>query len=103
MTSTTATCPSCSTCTSSIVLTSIISVSLTAVLATVVFVLVQIAVCKCHPKSPPGGAESAASAGGEGQPVYEQVDVVERGVAVSGLTEKGNALELNDDIAYGTL
>ena len=44
--------------------------------------LVQIAVCKCHPKLTPGGAETGTSAGGEGQ-VYEQVDGGEGGVAVS--------------------
>ena len=53
----------------------------TALLATVIFVLVQIAVCKCHPKFTPGGAETGTSAGGEGQ-VYEQVGGGEGGVAV---------------------
>ena len=40
--------------------------------------LVQIAVCKCHPKFKPGGAETRPSAGGKGQ-----VDEDEAGVAVS--------------------
>ena len=47
--------------------------------------LALIAVCKCHPKFTPGGAETGTSAGGEGQ-VYEQVDGSEGGVAVSDLT-----------------
>ena len=98
--------PSCST---SIVLASIISVIVTALLATVIFVLALIAVCKCHPKFTPGGAESAASAGGEGQAVYEQVDGGKGGVAVSGPTymEVGagggnpkDALELKENEAY---
>ena len=47
--------------------------------------LVQIAVCKCHPyKFKPMGAESAASAGGEGPAVYKQVDGGEGSVAVNG-------------------
>ena len=65
--------------------------------------LVQIAVCKCHPKFSP---ESAASAGGEGQAVYEQMDV--GGVAVSdptymevGAGGGGNTLELKENEAYG--
>ena len=68
--------------------------------------LVQIAVYKCHPKFTPGGAESAASAGGEGQAVYEQVDGGEGGVAVSDPTYMevgaggGNALELKKNEAY---
>ena len=68
--------------------------------------LVQIAVCRCHPKISPGKAESAASAGGEGQAVYEQVDV--GGVAVSdptyvevGAGGGGNTLELKENEAYG--
>ncbi len=73
----------CSTsCFNSTILASVISIITTALLATVVFVLVQIALCKCRPKGTPGGAESAPSAGGEGQAVYEQVD----GEAVSGPT-----------------
>ncbi len=70
------------------------------------FVLVQIAICKCHPKFKPGGAESAVSAGGEGQAVYEQVG--EGGVAVSdptymevGAGGGGNTLELKENEAYG--
>ena len=44
-----------------------------------------IAVCKCHPKFTPGGAETATSAGGEGQE-YEEVDGGKGGVAVSDPT-----------------
>ena len=46
-------CPSCSSTT----LASVITAIATALLATAIFVLVQIAVCKCHPKFTPGGAE----------------------------------------------
>ena len=48
-------CPSCST---SVALASVITAIITALLATVIFVLVQIAVCKCHSKFTPGGAET---------------------------------------------
>ena len=72
--------------------------------------LVQIAVCKCHPKFTPGGAETGTSAGGEGQ-VYEQVDGGEaRGVAVSDPTYMevgaggggggGNTFQLKENEAY---
>ena len=54
-------CPSCSTSTA---LASVITAIATALLATVIFVLVMIAVCKCHPKFTPGGAEIGTSAGG---------------------------------------
>ena len=47
--------------------------------------IVQIAVCKCHPKFTPGGAETETSAGGEGQQ-YEEVDGGRGGVAVSDPT-----------------
>ena len=96
------TSPECST---PIALASVISASLTALLATVVFVLVQIAVCKCHPKFSSG---PVASAGGEGQAVYEQVDGGEGDVAVStptymevGAGGGGNTLELKSNEAYG--
>ena len=45
----------------------------------------MIAVCKCHPKFTPGGAETGTSAGGEGQE-YEEVDGDGGGVAVSDPT-----------------
>ena len=67
--------------------------------------LVQIAVCKCHPKLTPGGAETGTSAGGEGQ-VYEQVDGGEGGVALSDSTymEVGaggeNTFQLKENEAY---
>ncbi len=63
-----------SSCSCSDVLASVLTAITTALLATVVFVLVQIALCKCRPKGTPGGAESAPSGGGMGQAVYEQVD-----------------------------
>ncbi len=63
-----------SSCSTSTILASVLTAIATALLATVVFVLV--ALCKYRPKGTPGGAESAPSAGGEGQAVYEQVDSV---------------------------
>ena len=41
----------------------------------------------------------SATAEGDGQPMYEEVDVV----AMSGITGNENALELKDNVAYGTL
>jgi hypothetical protein len=80
-------CPSVSTST---VLASVITAIATALLATVIFVLVQIAVCKCHPKFTPGGAETGTSAGGEGQE-YEQMEggVAETGERVYELVDGG--------------
>ena len=70
--------------------------------------LVQIAVCKCHPKFTPGGAGTGTSAGeGEGQE-YEQVDAGEGGVAVSDPTymevgeKDGKLFELQQNEAYAT-
>jgi hypothetical protein len=60
--------PSCS---SSTALASVITAIATALLATVIFVLVQIAVCKCHPNFTPGGAGAGTSAGGEDGGVSE--------------------------------
>ena len=68
--------------------------------------LALIAVCKCHPKFTPGGAETGTSAGeGEGQE-YEQMDTVEGGVAVSDPTymevgaAEGKTFELQQNEAY---
>ena len=68
--------------------------------------LVQIAVCKCHPKFTPGGAETGTSVGGEGQ-VYERVDGGEGAVAVSdptymevGAGGGGNTFQLKENEAY---
>ena len=68
--------------------------------------LVQIAVCKCHPKFTPGGAETGTSAGeGEGQ----EMDTGEGGVAVSDPTymevgaAEGKTFELKQNEAYITL
>ena len=96
--------PSCSS--ASAILASVISVIVTVLLATVIFVLVQIAVCKCHPKFTPGGAESVVPAGGEEPAVYEQVGGDERGMAVSDPTymevgEGVNTMELKENEAYG--
>ena len=98
-------CPSCSTST---VLASVITAIATALLATVVSVLVIIAVCKCHPKFIPGGAETATSVGGEGQE-YEEVDGGKGGVAVSdptymevGERRGGNTFQLRENKAYAS-
>ena len=70
--------------------------------------VVQVVICKCHPKFRPGGTETRPSAGGEGQE-YEQVDV--EGVAVRGgndatymeIEEEGGiTIELKENEAYGT-
>ena len=63
------------------ILSAAIAVIVTALLATVIFLVVQVVICKCHPKFRPGGTETGASAGGEGQE-YEEVDM--EGVAVRG-------------------
>ena len=70
--------------------------------------LVQIAVCKCHPKFTPGVAETGTSAGeGEGQE-YEQMDTGEGGVAVCDPTymevgaAEGKTFELKQNEAYAT-
>ena len=72
--------------------------------------LVQIVVCKCHPKFTPGGAETGTSAGGEGQE-YEEVDGGKRGVAVSdptymevGEVERGGTctIQLMENKAYAS-
>jgi hypothetical protein len=76
--------PSCS---ASTALATVITAIATALLATIIFVLVQIAVCKCHPKF---GAETGTSAGGEGQE-YEQMEggVAETGERVYELVDGG--------------
>ena len=56
------------------ILSAVVAVIITALLATIIFMVVQVVICKCHPKFRPGGTETGASAGGEGQE-YEQVDV----------------------------
>ena len=68
--------------------------------------LVLIAVCKCHPKFTPGGAETGTSAGeGEGQE-YEQMDTGEGGVPMSDPTymevgaAEGKTFELKQNEAY---
>ena len=90
------------------ILASVATAILTTLLATVVSVLVIIAACKCHLKSAPG-AESALSAKGDGQAVYENVDDCKGGVAVRDPThieavagEGEQALELKENLCYGT-
>ena len=101
-------CPSCSTSTA---LASIITAIATSLLATVISVLVMIAVCKCHPKFTPGEAETGTSAGGEGHE-YEEVDGGGGGVAVSDPTYMevdggggrggGNTIKLKENEAYAS-
>ena len=101
-------CPSCSTSTA---LASVITAIATALLATVIFVLVMIAVCKCHPKFSPVGTERGTSAGGEGQE-YEEVDGGKGGVAASDPTYMevdggggrggGNTFQLKENEAYAS-
>ena len=69
--------------------------------------LVQIAICKCHPKFTPGGSETGTSAGGVGQE-YEEVDGGGGGVAVSDPTYMeveeggGNTFQLKENEAYAS-
>ena len=100
--------PSCS---ASTIQASLITVIVTALLATVVFVVIQIALCKFHPKLRSGKA--GVSAGGEGQ-VYEEVGGDEGGVAVlggKGVRDPtymevgeggGKTFQLKENEAYGT-
>ena len=101
-------CPSCS---ASTIQASVITAIVIALLATVVFVMVQIAICKFHPKYRSG--EVGVLAGGEGQ-VYEEVGGDERGVAVlggKGVRDPtymevgeggGKTFQLKENEAYGT-
>ena len=98
-------CPSYSTST---VLASVITAIATALLATVITMLLMITVFKCHPKFTPGGTETATSAGGEGQE-YEEVDGGKGGVAVSDPTYMevggkggGNIFQLRENEAYAS-
>ena len=71
----------------------------------------MVAVCKCHPKFTPGGAdhETGTSAGGEGQE-YEEVDDGGKGsMAVSDPTYMevggrggGNTFQLKENEAYAS-
>ena len=102
-------CPSCSASTTT--QASVITAIVTALLATVVFLVVQIAVCKLHPKYRSG--EVGVLAGGEGQ-VYEEVGGDEGGVAVLGGDKVsdptymevgeggGKTFQLKENEAYGT-
>ncbi len=56
---------------------------ITALLATVIFALVQIAIHRCRSKLPPRSAESAAASAASEVHVYEQVKEGERCAAVS--------------------
>ena len=88
-------CEVCPSCFISVVIACVITAITTALLATFIFVLVQSAVRKRHPKLTSGGAETGASAGEwEGQE-YELMDTGEGGVAVNDPTYV-------EDDAYGT-
>ena len=78
---------------SNAVLASVITGIVTAILATIVFLLVQFAVCK-HFHRTPDAAKSAAMAGGEELAVYEKIDGREGGRA-------GGAVKLEENAAYG--
>ena len=102
-------CPSCSTSTA---LASVITAIVTALLATVIFVLVQIAICKCHTrqKFSPGGDGAVASAGGEEQ-VYEQMGGGGEGGVVMGESSyeyvgvkqgENNTIQLQENKAYAS-
>ena len=100
-------CPSCS-CSTSTLLASVLTAIITALLATAIFLLVLVAIHKCHPNFTPGEAETGTSAGeGEGQE-YEQIDVCEGGVVTSDPTymevgkEAGKSFELKQNEAYAT-
>ena len=69
--------------------------------------LLQVALCKYHPKLASKRAESAVADGGEGPAVYEQVDGREGGVAVGYLTYDevrqgggGGKMNLKENKAY---
>lgn len=98
--------PQCLYSSTNIVLACAVSVIVTALIATAIFIVVQITICKCHPNFRPGGTEIGIPAGGEGQE-YEQVD--EGGVAATDPTymEVGagggeNAFELKENEAYAS-
>ena len=112
-TPTTTSCEVCPSSSTLIILTSVITAIITALLATVIFALTLIAVCKCHPKNTQGEAKMGASTGGEGQ-VYEQVDGGAGGVAVSDPTYMDvgagagagggrNTFQLQRNEAYGDI
>ena len=99
-------------CSTSTALASVITAIVTALLATVIFVLVQIAICKCHTrqKFSPGGAGAVASAGGEEQD-YEQMGGRGEGGVVMGESSyeyvgvkqgKRNTIQLQENKAYAS-
>lgn len=105
-------CPSCST---SAILASVITAIITALLATVIFLLVTVAICKCRPMSTRKRADLAAEAGasarGEGYHAYEEIDerVGEMSVRhpsyleiVANREGGGNAIEVKRNKAYSS-
>ena len=66
-------CEVCPSYSASTVQASVITAIVTALLATVVFVMVQIAICKFHPKLRSGGA--GVSAGGRGRCMRKWVEM----------------------------
>ena len=96
-------CPSFSS--TPVVLASVITAIITALLATVIFVLVLIAVCKCHPKFTPGGAETDTSAAEGEWREYEQMDTamaVKDHIYMEVGAAEGKTFELELNEAYGT-
>ena len=63
--------------------------------------LVQISVCKCHPKFTLGGAETETSGGGDGQE-YEEVDGGGGTYMEVGRGEGGNTFQLKKNEAYAS-
>ena len=51
--------------------------------------VVQVVICKCHPKFRPGGTETGTSAGGEGQ----EYEVVDGGITETGILAGGEGQE----------
>ena len=78
-----------------VVLVSVITAFVTALLATAIFVLMQIAVCKCHPKVTLGGADERIKE----EQIYEQVD----GPTPPQIKGGANTFELNPNEAYSTV
>ena len=94
-------CEVCSSSSTSVALASVISVIATALLATVIFVLVQIALCKCHPKFTPGGGpktgdEEVDEGDEEGLPMSDYTYM-----NVRDATGHENTFQLRENEAYG--
>ena len=99
-------CPSCS---ASNTLTAIFTAIATAIVSVAIFVLVQIALCKCCllSKFTPSDTASAASAGEKGQAAKNwskgyRTETVTDPIYMEVGAAKENALQLKQNAAYGT-